>query len=322
MAEHARLEAVPKALDQHQKARIIEQMRALLDVMMTTDRLKKIDEVEAKLIFLSTHLMDRYLDPSLHALMRHIPTETKRLAAKARSIVLKNNEIFDQKQKIDAQIEALRPLMEQTQATLWSTLQGRPQRDGNMFIQYKRMETLMGTFDKMALSLGQIAVLQMPQAVDNEQNHYRAMVNLVLYLKPKLPNLRYQKELDDLIHHFSRSVYLFDLKQENISLSSQLVGEHLALNQNLFSLQNQLTQTGVGLAKRVTDALEYQAREGFLASMIVFVTLGTLFFFIALILLYGIVKPMTRASHVLRNLHHCDPHNDLMHSDVVEMESI
>jgi signal transduction histidine kinase len=68
--------------------------------------------------------------------------------------------------------------------------------------------------------------------------------------------------------------------------------------------------------------LEYQAREGFLASMIVFLILGALFFLIAFILLYGIVKPMTRASYVLRNLHACDPKKDLMHSDLTEMESI
>ena len=322
MAEHARLEAIPKAMDQHQKARIIEQMRALLDVMLTTGDLKKIDDVEEKLVFLSTHMMDRYLDSSLQALMRHIPMETRRLASKARAIVAKNNEIFDQKQKIDTQIETLRPIMEQTQATLWSNLQGHSQRDGKSFVLYKRMETLMGTFDKMALSLSQIMILQTPQAVENEQNYYRAMANLLLYLKPRLPVLSYEKELDDLIQHFSRLDYLFDLKQENISFMAQLSKEHWGLNQNLSSLQNQLTQTGIDLAKRVTDAVEYQAREGFLASMIVFLILGALFFLIAFILLYGIVKPMTRASYVLRNLHACDPKKDLMHSDLTEMESI
>lgn len=322
MAEHARLEAIPKAMDQHQKARIIEQMRALLDVMLTTGDLKKIDDVEEKLVFLSTHMMDRYLDSSLQALMRHIPMETRRLASKARAIVAKNNEIFDQKQKIDTQIETLRPIMEQTQATLWLNLQGHSQRDGKSFVLYKRMETLMGTFDKMALSLSQIMILQTPQAVENEQNYYRAMANLLLYLKPRLPVLSYEKELDDLIQHFSRLDYLFDLKQENISFMAQLSKEHWGLNQNLSSLQNQLTQTGIDLAKRVTDAVEYQAREGFLASMIVFLILGALFFLIAFILLYGIVKPMTRASYVLRNLHACDPKKDLMHSDLTEMESI
>lgn len=322
MAEHARSEAIPKALDQHQKARIIEQMRALLDVMMTTDNLKKIDEVEAKLIFLSTHLMDRYLDPSLHTLMQHIPTETRRLASKARTIVKKNNDLLDQKKKIDAHIETLRPLIEQTQATAWSLLQKRPQRDGRMFLHYKRIETLMGTFDKMAISLGKVTLLQTSQAVENEQRHYHAMINLVLYLKPKLPSLPYQNDLVDLISYFSRSAHLFDLKKESISLSSQISGEHLALNRNLLSLQNQLTQTGIDLAKRITDSLEYQAREGFLASMMVFLILGALFFLIAFILLYGIIKPMTRASHVLRNLHDCDPQSDLIHSDLVEMESI
>jgi hypothetical protein len=129
MAEHARLEAVPKALDRHEKARIIEQMRALLDVMLTTGDLKKIDVVEEKFVFLSTHMMrDRYLDPSLYALMRHIPTETRRLAAKARTIVAKNDEIFDQKQKIDTQIEALRPLIEQTQSYVVQT-HGNPDGD-------------------------------------------------------------------------------------------------------------------------------------------------------------------------------------------------
>ena len=322
MAEHARLEAIPKAMDQHQKARMIEQMRALLDVMLTTSDSKKIDDVEEKFVFLSTHMRDRYLDSSLQALMRHIPMETRRLASKARSIVAKNNEIFDQKQKIDTQIETLRPIMEQTQAALWSNLQGNSQRDGKSFVLYKRMETLMGTFDKMALSLSQIMILQTPQAVENEQNYYRAMANLLLYLKPRLPVLSYEKELDDLIQHFSRLNYLFDLKQENISFMAQLSKEHRALNQNLSSLQNQLTQTGIDLAKRVTDAVEYQAREGFLASMIVFLILGALFFLIAFILLYGIVKPMTRASYVLRNLHACDPKKDLMHSDLTEMESI
>ena len=322
MAEHARLEAVPKALDRHQKARIIEQMRALLDVMLTTGDLKKIDDVEEKLVFLSTHMMDRYLDPSLHALMRHIPTETQRLASKARTIVAKNNEIFDQKQKIDTQIETLRPLIEQTQAQLWSNLQGRSQQSAESFVLYKRMETLMGTFDKMALSLSQIMILQTPQAVENEQTHYRAMANLLLYLKPRVPVLTYQKELNDLIQHFSGVDYLFDLKQENISFLVQLSKEHSALNQNLSSLQNQLTQTGIDLAKRVTDSLEYQAREGFLASMIVFLILGALFFLIAVILIYGIVKPMARASYVLQNLRGCDPKKDLMHSDLVEMESI
>ena len=322
MAEHARLEAIPKAMDQHQKARMIEQMRALLDVMLTTSDSKKIDDVEEKFVFLSTHMRDRYLDSSLQALMRHIPMETRRLASKARSIVAKNNEIFDQKQKIDTQIETLRPIMEQTQATLWSNLQGHSQRDGKSFVLYKRMETLMGTFDKMALSLSQIMILQTPQAVENEQNYYRAMANLLLYLKPRLPVLSYEKELDDLIQHFSRLDYLFDLKQENISFMAQLSKEHWGLNQNLSSLQNQLTQTGIDLAKRVTDAVEYQAREGFLASMIVFLILGALFFLIAFILLYGIVKPMTRASYVLRNLHACDPKKDLMHSDLTEMESI
>ncbi len=322
MAEHARLEAIPKAMDQHQKARMIEQMRALLDVMLTTSDSKKIDDVEEKFVFLSTHMRDRYLDSSLQALMRHIPMETRRLASKARAIVAKNNEIFDQKQKIDTQIETLRPIMEQTQATLWSNLQGHSQRDGKSFVLYKRMETLMGTFDKMALSLSQIMILQTPQAVENEQNYYRAMANLLLYLKPRLPVLSYEKELDDLIQHFSRLDYLFDLKQENISFMAQLSKEHWGLNQNLSSLQNQLTQTGIDLAKRVTDAVEYQAREGFLASMIVFLILGALFFLIAFILLYGIVKPMTRASYVLRNLHACDPKKDLMHSDLTEMESI
>ena len=322
MAEHARLEAIPKAMDQHQKARMIEQMRALLDVMLTTSDSKKIDDVEEKFVFLSTHMRDRYLDSSLQALMRHIPMETRRLASKARSIVAKNNEIFDQKQKIDTQIETLRPIMEQTQAALWSNLQGNSQRDGKSFVLYKRMETLMGTFDKMALSLSQIMILQTPQAVENEQNYYRAMANLLLYLKPRLPVLSYEKELDDLIQHFSRLDYLFDLKQENISFLGQLSKEHWGLNQNLSSLQNQLTQTGIDLAKRVTDAVEYQAREGFLASMIVFLILGALFFLIAFILLYGIVKPMTRASYVLRNLHACDPKKDLMHSDLTEMESI
>ena len=322
MAEHARLEAIPKAMDQHQKARMIEQMRALLDVMLTTSDSKKIDDVEEKFVFLSTHMRDRYLDSSLQALMRHIPMETRRLASKARAIVAKNNEIFDQKQKIDTQIETLRPIMEQTQAALWSNLQGNSQRDGKSFVLYKRMETLMGTFDKMALSLSQIMILQTPQAVENEQNYYRAMANLLLYLKPRLPVLSYEKELDDLIQHFSRLNYLFDLKQENISFMAQLSKEHRALNQNLSSLQNQLTQTGIDLAKRVTDAVEYQAREGFLASMIVFLILGALFFLIAFILLYGIVKPMTRASYVLRNLHACDPKKDLMHSDLTEMESI
>ena len=322
MAEHARLEAIPKAMDQHQKARMIEQMRALLDVMLTTSDSKKIDDVEEKFVFLSTHMRDRYLDSSLQALMRHIPMETRRLASKARAIVAKNNEIFDQKQKIDTQIETLRPIMEQTQATLWSNLQGHSQRDGKSFVLYKRMETLMGTFDKMALSLSQIMILQTPQAVENEQNYYRAMANLLLYLKPRLPVLSYEKELDDLIQHFSRLDYLFDLKQENISFLGQLSKEHWGLNQNLSSLQNQLTQTGIDLAKRVTDAVEYQAREGFLASMIVFLILGALFFLIAFILLYGIVKPMTRASYVLRNLHACDPKKDLMHSDLTEMESI
>ena len=322
MAEHARLEAIPKAMDQHQKARMIEQMRALLDVMLTTSDSKKIDDVEEKFVFLSTHMRDRYLDSSLQALMRHIPMETRRLASKARSIVAKNNEIFDQKQKIDTQIETLRPIMEQTQAALWSNLQGNSQRDGKSFVLYKRMETLMGTFDKMALSLSQIMILQTPQAVENEQNYYRAMANLLLYLKPRLPVLSYEKELDDLIQHFSRLDYLFDLKQENISFMAQLSKEHWGLNQNLSSLQNQLTQTGIDLAKRVTDAVEYQAREGFLASMIVFLILGALFFLIAFILLYGIVKPMTRASYVLRNLHACDPKKDLMHSDLTEMESI
>ena len=322
MAEHARLEAIPKAMDQHQKARMIEQMRALLDVMLTTSDSKKIDDVEEKFVFLSTHMRDRYLDSSLQALMRHIPMETRRLASKARAIVAKNNEIFDQKQKIDTQIETLRPIMEQTQAALWSNLQGHSQRDGKSFVLYKRMETLMGTFDKMALSLSQIMILQTPQAVENEQNYYRAMANLLLYLKPRLPVLSYEKELDDLIQHFSRLDYLFDLKQENISFMAQLSKEHWGLNQNLSSLQNQLTQTGIDLAKRVTDAVEYQAREGFLASMIVFLILGALFFLIAFILLYGIVKPMTRASYVLRNLHACDPKKDLMHSDLTEMESI
>ena len=322
MAEHARLEAIPKAMDQHQKARMIEQMRALLDVMLTTSDSKKIDDVEEKFVFLSTHMRDRYLDSSLQALMRHIPMETRRLASKARAIVAKNNEIFDQKQKIDTQIETLRPIMEQTQAALWSNLQGNSQRDGKSFVLYKRMETLMGTFDKMALSLSQIMILQTPQAVENEQNYYRAMANLLLYLKPRLPVLSYEKELDDLIQHFSRLDYLFDLKQENISFMAQLSKEHWGLNQNLSSLQNQLTQTGIDLAKRVTDAVEYQAREGFLASMIVFLILGALFFLIAFILLYGIVKPMTRASYVLRNLHACDPKKDLMHSDLTEMESI
>ena len=322
MAEHARLEAIPKAMDQHQKARMIEQMRALLDVMLTTSDSKKIDDVEEKFVFLSTHMRDRYLDSSLQALMRHIPMETRRLASKARAIVAKNNEIFDQKQKIDTQIETLRPIMEQTQAALWSNLQGHSQRDGKSFVLYKRMETLMGTFDKMALSLSQIMILQTPQAVENEQNYYRAMANLLLYLKPRLPVLSYEKELDDLIQHFSRLDYLFDLKQENISFLGQLSKEHWGLNQNLSSLQNQLTQTGIDLAKRVTDAVEYQAREGFLASMIVFLILGALFFLIAFILLYGIVKPMTRASYVLRNLHACDPKKDLMHSDLTEMESI
>jgi signal transduction histidine kinase len=322
MAEHARLEAVPKALDRHQKARVIEQMRAFLDVMLTAGDLKKIDDVEEKLVFLSAHMRDRYLDPSLHALMQHIPTETRRLASKARTIVAKNNEILDQKQKIDTQIETLRPLIEQTQATLWENLRRSSQRDGDSFELYKRMETLMGTFDKMALSLSQIMILQTPQAVENEQNHYRAMADLLLYLKPRLPVLTYKKELDDLIQHFSGLDYLFDLKQENISFLVQLSKEHWALNRNLSSLQNQLTQTGIDLAKRVTDSLEYQAREGFLASMIVFLILGALFFFMALILLYGIVKPMTRASYVLRNLHRCDPKKDLMHSDLAEMESI
>lgn len=322
MAEHARLEAVPKALDRHQKARIIEQMRALLDVMLTTGDLKKIDMVKGKLVFLSTHMMDRYLDPSLHALMRHISAETQRLASKARTIVAKNNEIFDQKQKIDAQIETLRPFIEQTQIELWSKLQVHSSHDREVFVLYKRMETLMGTFDKMALSLAQLMILQTSQAVENEQNHYRAMASLLLYLKPRLPSLSYQKELYALIEHFSYVDYLFDLKQENISFLAQLSKEHLSLNQNLSSLQNQLTQTGIDLAKRVTDSLEYQAREGFLASMIVFLVLGALFFLLALILLYGIVKPMTRASYVLRNLHGCDPQKDLMHSDLVEMESI
>jgi signal transduction histidine kinase len=236
--------------------------------------------------------------------------------------VAKNNEIVYQKQKVDTKIETLRPLVEQTQATLWLNLRASSQRDRDSFILYKRMETLMGTFDKMALSLSQIMILQTPQAVENEQSHYRAMANLLLYLKPRLPVLSYQKELDDLIQHFSRLDYLFDLKQENTSFLAQLSKEHLALNQNLSSLQNQLTQTGIDLAKRVTDALEYQAREGFLASMIVFLILGALFFLIAFILLYGIVKPMTRASYVLRNLHACDPKKDLMHSDLTEMESI
>jgi signal transduction histidine kinase len=322
MAEHARLEAIPKALDRHQKARIIEQMRAFLDVMLTTRDLKKIDDVEEKFVFLSTHMRDRYLDSSLQALMRHIPMEARRLASKARTIVAKNNEIVYQKQKIDIKIETLRPLVEQTQATLWLNLRASSQRDRDSFILYKRMETLMGTFDKMALSLSQIMILQTPQAVENEQSHYRAMANLLLYLKPRLPVLSYQKELDDLIQHFSRLDYLFDLKQENTSFLAQLSKEHLALNQNLSSLQNQLTQTGIDLAKRVTDALEYQAREGFLASMIVFLILGALFFLIAFILIYGIVKPMTRASYVLRNLHACDPKKDLMHSDLTEMESI
>lgn len=322
MAEHARLEAVPKALDRHQKARIIEQMRALLDVMMTTGDLKKIDAVEENLVFLGDHMMDRYLDTSLHALMRHIVAEIQRLASKARTIVMKNNEIFDQKQKIDAQIETLRPLIEQTQDELWLQLRGHSLRDGDVFVLYKRMETLMGTFDKMALSLSQISILQTSQAVESEQNHYRAMAHLLLYLKPRLPSLIYQKELYDLIQHFSGLDYLFDLKQDNISFSAQLSKEHLALNQNLSSLQNQLTQAGIDLAKRVTDALEYQAREGFLASMIVFLILGALFFLIAVTLLYGIVKPMTRASYVLGNLHGCDPQKDLMHSDLTEMESI
>jgi hypothetical protein len=254
--------------------------------------------------------------------MRHIPMEARRLASKARTIVAKNNEIVYQKQKVDTKIETLRPLVEQTQATLWLNLRASSQRDRDSFILYKRMETLMGTFDKMALSLSQIMILQTPQAVENEQSHYRAMANLLLYLKPRLPVLSYQKELDDLIQHFSRLDYLFDLKQENTSFLAQLSKEHLALNQNLSSLQNQLTQTGIDLAKRVTDALEYQAREGFLASMIVFLILGALFFLIAFILLYGIVKPMTRASYVLRNLHACDPKKDLMHSDLTEMESI
>jgi signal transduction histidine kinase len=297
-------------------------MRAFLDVMLTTRDLKKIDDVEEKFVFLSTHMRDRYLDSSLQALMRHIPMEARRLASKARTIVAKNNEIVYQKQKVDTKIETLRPLVEQTQATLWLNLRASSQRDRDSFILYKRMETLMGTFDKMALSLSQIMILQTPQAVENEQSHYRAMANLLLYLKPRLPVLSYQKELDDLIQHFSRLDYLFDLKQENISFLAQLSKEHLALNQNLSSLQNQLTQTGIDLAKRVTDALEYQAREGFLASMIVFLILGALFFLIAFILLYGIVKPMTRASYVLRNLHACDPKKDLMHSDLTEMESI
>jgi hypothetical protein len=216
MAEHARLEAIPKALDRHQKARIIEQMRAFLDVMLTTRDLKKIDDVEEKFVFLSTHMRDRYLDSSLQALMRHIPMEARRLASKARTIVAKNNEIVYQKQKVDTKIETLRPLVEQTQATLWLNLRASSQRDRDSFILYKRMETLMGTFDKMALSLSQIMILRTPQAVENEQSHYRAMANLLLYLKPRLPVLSYQKELDDLIQHFSRLDYLFDLKQENI----------------------------------------------------------------------------------------------------------
>ena len=323
MAEHARLEAIPQALDQHQKARIVEQMRAFLDVIMTTGDLKKIDAVETKLVFLSTHMMDRYMDPSLRSLMQHILSETRRLASKARIIVSKNNEIFEQKQKIGAKIDSLRPLMEQTQTELWLVLKNHPhQRADASFMFYKRMETLMGTFDKMAISLTQLMILDNPRAVENEQNHYRAMADLLLYLKTKLPPLAYQKDLDALIEHFSGVAYLFDLKQENISFLVQLSKEHRALNQNLSSLQTQLTQTGVDLAKRVTDSLEYQAREGFLASMVIFFVLAALFCLIALTLLYSIVKPMGRASYVLQNLGTCNPQQDLMHSDLTEIESI
>ncbi len=323
MAEHARFEAIPQALDQHQKARIVEQMRALLDVMLTTGDLKKIDIVQEKLVFLSAQMTDRYLDPSLRALMLHIPTETRRLASKARTIVAKNNEIINQKQKIGEKIDRLRPLIEQTQAELWLQMKNNPhQRSDDSFRLYKRMETLMSTFDKMAISLTQLMILANPRAIEIEQSHYRAMTDLLLYLKPKLPPLSYQKDLDILIEHLGGVVYLFDLKQENISFLVQLSKEHRALNQNLSSLQTQLTQTGVDLAKRVTDSLEYQAREGFLASMVIFFILAALFCLIALTLLYGIVKPMGRASYVLRNLNTFNPQQDLMHSDLTEIESI
>ena len=321
-AEQASMADIPIALDQHKKARLIEQIRALLDVLFTVDNTEKIYSVRQDLLDISNKLFSADSNQTARTLMRRIPTEIQRLSIKARTIVVKNAEISEQKQNIDLKINKITPLMEQIKFSIWAKIRSRGHNSESDLLQYKRIETMMRTFEAISKSLSRIMASHNQKEIEQEQEKYQAMQQLLQYLNQKTRLITLQKDIDNLVEHISGIDYLYDLKQENISFSKQVAKEHLALNQNLSALQIQLTNTGVDLAKRVTDDLEYQAKRGFIAAMIVFFILGSIFVIISINMVNGIVKPLLRVRDILLNLKNSDPQSDLLHSNLTEIEAI
>jgi signal transduction histidine kinase len=301
LAQKTRIDIIPEALKQHEKALQVRQLGLFSDIMAESDTLQARDEALAKALTLTETLKEN-TSPQMKVRLDDVFTDITLLKSEKDSIQKNRTEILSKVRGADLGLYRANTLLTTLILEKSERLQQVRKPNASALQEYLYASQLKNVLLSLRLRLASLKETATLAETYNEESFFNGLLEVAVALIDNLPAWEKRQEIRKIIIEYKELSSLFVMQREALALIANKPSRLRKINETLALIAGDITSNASQLASEGATKIANDAEATLKKTQVAFSMLAAGFLLLGLTIRLKVVQPIVKAAGALRSI--------------------